>query len=169
MSNINENFLKLENNYLFVTIADKVKEYEKKNPGKKIIKLGIGDITRPIPKTIVEAMIKAVNEMGDNELFRGYGPELGYNFPKEKIKEEYERRNIKFELDEIFISDGIAADIGDFSELFSENNKVAITDPIYPEYLDVNVISGRTGKINEDGKYEGVYYMPIIEENNFEP
>ena len=114
-------------------------------------------------------MIKAVNEMGDNELFRGYGPELGYNFLKEKIKEEYERRNIKFELDEIFISDGIAADIGNFSELFSENNKVAITDPIYPEYLDVNVISGRTGKINEDGKYEGVYYMPIIEENNFEP
>ena len=169
MSNINENFLKLENNYLFVTIADKVKEYEKKNPGKKIIKLGIGDITRPIPKTIVEAMIKAVNEMGDNELFRGYGPELGYNFLKEKIKEEYERRNIKFELDEIFISDGIAADIGNFSELFSENNKVAITDPIYPEYLDVNVISGRTGKINEDGKSEGVYYMPIIEENNFEP
>lgn len=169
LSFINEGFLNLENNYLFVTIAEKVKQYEKAHPEKQVIKLGIGDVTRPLPKVIVDAMKKAVEEMNHAETFRGYGPELGYCFLKEKIKEDYEKRGISLALEEIFISDGIAADIGNFSDLFTRENKVVLTDPIYPEYLDVSVMANRTGKKQENGRYEGIYYMPLTKENNFVP
>ena len=166
---INENFLKLQDSYLFVTIAEKVKEYQKKNPDKDIIKLGIGDITRPIPEKVAEAMKKAVDEMTNINTFRGYGPEIGYNFLKEKIIEnDYKSKGINFENSEIFISDGIGTDIANIVDIFDVQNTVAITDPVYPAYLDTNVMSGRSGNF-ENGKYRGVTYLEVNEENNFIP
>ena len=169
MITINENFLKLQDNYLFAKITEKVKEYQQKYPEKKIIKLGIGDITRPIPKKVAEAMKKAVDEMLDAKTFMGYGPETGYNFLKEKIIEkEYKTRNINLENDEIFISDGIGTDIGNIVDIFSKDNKILITDPVYPAYLDTNVMAGRTGDFNKD-KYEGIIYAEVNKDNNFIP
>lgn len=169
MLKINENFLKLQDSYLFVTITNKVKEYQEKNPEKEIIKLGIGDITRPIPKTIADAMKKAVDEMLDSRTFRGYGPEVGYDFLKEKIIEnDYQKRGISFENYEVFISDGIGTDIGNVVDIFDEDNTVAITDPVYPAYLDTNVMSGRSGNF-ENGKYTKIKYLTVTAENNFIP
>ena len=169
MLKINENFLKLQDSYLFVTITNKVKEYQEKNPEKEIIKLGIGDITRPIPKAIADAMKKAVDEMLDSKTFRGYGPEVGYDFLKEKIIEkDYKKRGINFENYEVFISDGIGTDIGNIVDIFDEENTVAITDPVYPAYLDTNVMSGRSG-IFENGKYTKIKYLVVNAENNFIP
>ena len=169
MITINENFLKLQDNYLFVTIAEKVKKYQEKNPNKDIIKLGIGDITRPIPKNIAEAMKKAVDEMTNINTFRGYGPEIGYDFLKEKIIEnDYKKRGINFENFEVFISDGIGSDIGNIVDIFGIDNTVAITDPVYPAYLDTNVMSGRSGNFS-NGKYGGIIYLPVNAENNFVP
>ena len=169
MITINENFLKLQDSYLFVTIAEKVKAYQEKNPDKEIIKLGIGDVTRPIPKAVAEAMKKAVDEMTDSKTFRGYGPEVGYDFLKEKIIEnDYNKRGIRFEKNEVFISDGIASDIGNIVDIFAKYNTVAITDPVYPAYIDTNVMFGRSGIFNE-GKYEGITYIKINKENDFIP
>ncbi len=169
MITINENFLKLQDSYLFVTIAEKVKKYQEKNPNKDIIKLGIGDITRPIPKNIAEAMKKAVDEMTNINTFRGYGPEIGYDFLKEKIIEnDYKKRGINFENFEVFISDGIGSDIGNIVDIFGIDNTVAITDPVYPAYLDTNVMSGRSGNFS-NGKYGGIIYLPVNAENNFVP
>ena len=169
MIKINENFLKLQDSYLFVTIATRVSEYQKKNPEKNIIKLGIGDVTRPIPVKVAEAMKKAVDEMESPITFRGYGPEVGYDFLKEKIIEnDYKNKKINFENSEIFISDGIGSDIANIVDIFSQDNTVAITDPVYPAYLDTNVMSGRTG-IFLDGKYENIKYLKVNKENNFIP
>ena len=169
MLKINENFLKLQDSYLFVTITNKAKEYQEKNPEKEIIKLGIGDITRPIPKAIADAMKKAVDEMLDSKTFRGYGPEVGYDFLKEKIIEnDYKKRGINFENYEVFISDGIGTDIGNVVDIFDEDNIVAITDPVYPAYLDTNVMSGRSGNF-ENGKYTKIKYLVVNAENNFIP
>lgn len=169
MITINENFLKLQDSYLFVTIAEKVKEYQKKNPDKDIIKLGIGDITRPIPGKVAEAMKKAVDEMTNINTFRGYGPEVGYDFLKEKIIEnDYKSKGINFENSEVFISDGIGTDIANIVDIFDVQNTVAITDPVYPAYLDTNVMSGRSANF-ENGKYRGVTYLEVNEENNFIP
>lgn len=169
MITINENFLKLQDSYLFVTIADKVKKYQEQNPKKEIIKLGIGDVTRPIPKAVADAMKEAVDEMLDTKTFRGYGPEVGYDFLKEKIIEnDYKKRGINFENYEVFISDGIGTDIGNVVDVFAKYNTVAITDPVYPAYLDTNVMSGRSGYF-EDGKYEGIMYVKVNAENNFIP
>ena len=169
MITINENFLKLQDSYLFVTIADKVKKYQEQNPKKEIIKLGIGDVTRPIPKAVADAMKEAVDEMLDTKTFRGYGPEVGYDFLKEKIIEkDYKKRGINFENYEVFISDGIGTDIGNVVDIFAKYNTVAITDPVYPAYLDTNVMSGRSGYF-EDGKYEGIMYVKVNAENNFIP
>ena len=169
MITINENFLKLQDSYLFVTIAEKVKKYQEKNPNKDIIKLGIGDITRPIPKNIAEAMKKAVDEMTNINTFRGYAPEIGYDFLKEKIIEnDYKKRGINFENFEVFISDGIGSDIGNIVDIFGIDNTVAITDPVYPAYLDTNVMSGRSGNFS-NGKYGGIIYLPVNAENNFVP
>ena len=166
---VNENFLELQESYLFSTVAKKVKEYSEKNPDKRIIKLGIGDVTRPIVPAVIEAMHKAVDEMGTAEAFKGYGPEQGYDFLRNAIIEN-EYKNLGIEADEIFVSDGAKCDCGNIVDIFSTDNKVAITDPVYPVYLDTNVMSGRSGKYNKQlEKYENIVYLPVTAENNFIP
>lgn len=171
MIKINENFLELQDSYLFATIAKKVAEFSKENPECKIIKLGIGDVTRPIPSAVLEAMHKAVDEMGESSTFRGYGPEQGYDFLREKIQQnDYKSGGVDIDLDEIFVSDGAKCDCGNIVDILGKDNKIAITDPVYPVYLDTNVMSGRSGKYNkETGKYENILYIPAIAENNFVP
>ena len=171
MININENFLKLQDSYLFSTIAKKVSEFQKNNPDAKIIKLGIGDVTLPLAPSVVFAMEKAVLEMSNKETFRGYGPEQGYEFLREKIAEyDYRKRGVDIDIDEIFVSDGAKCDCGNIVDIFSKNNKVAITDPVYPVYLDTNIMSGRTGEYDkETGKYKNLIYIPVTAENNFIP
>lgn len=169
MTYINENFLKLQDSYLFSTIAKKVNEYSSRNPDKKIIKLGIGDVTKPIVPAVIEAMHKAVDEMATQQGFKGYGPEQGYEFLRRAIAEN-DYKDLGIEIDEIFVSDGAKCDCGNIVDIFDENNKVAITDPVYPVYLDTNVMSGRTGKYNnESGIYDNIVYIPVTEENNFVP
>ena len=164
MIKVNENYFNLEESYLFSTIAKKVNEYQIKNPNKKIIKLGIGDVTLPLIPEVVKAMKKAIEEMGQKETFRGYGPEQGYDFLREKIaKYDYQDKGIDIDLDEIFVSDGAKCDTGNITEIFSKNNKVAITDPVYPVYLDTNIMCGR---INKE---KPVVYLPCTKENNFMP
>ena len=171
MSYINENFLNLQESYLFSTIAKKVAKYVENNPNRNIIKLGIGDVTRPIVPACVEAMYNAIDEMGTVNGFKGYGPEQGYEFLREAIVEnDYRRRGIDIKKDEIFISDGAKCDCGNIVDIFSKDNKVAITDPVYPVYLDTNVMSGRSGKFDaKASKYENIIYLPITEENDFKP
>ena len=171
MVKINENFLKMEDSYLFSTVANKVSKYQQDNPDKNIIKLGIGDVTKPIANKIIEQMKKAVDELGKSNTFRGYGPEQGYEFLRKAIvKYDYERRGIQILPDEVFISDGSKCDCGNIVDLFDINNKIATTDPVYPVYLDTNIISGRTGKYNtETGRYDGVIYIPCTYENDFIP
>lgn len=159
MSLINENFLELQDSYLFSTIAKKVAKYTQENPDKKIIKLGIGDVTKPIVPACLEAMHKAVEEIGTEKGFKGYGPEQGYEFLRKAIVEnDYKPRGVKIEEDEIFVSDGAKCDCGNIVDIFAQNNKVAITDPVYPVYLDTNIMSGRS-----------ITYLPVTAENNFIP
>lgn len=159
MSLINENFLELQDSYLFSTIAKKVKEYTENNPDKKIIKLGIGDVTRPIVPACLEAMHKAVDEIGTKEGFKGYGPEQGYEFLRKAIVEnDYKSRGVDIDVDEVFVSDGSKCDCGNIVDIFGVENKVAITDPVYPVYIDTNIMSGRK-----------ITYLPVTEENNFVP
>lgn len=171
MAKINENFLKLQDSYLFSTISKKVEEYQKNHPDKKIIKLGIGDVTLPIPEIVVRAIKTATEEMGKKDTFKGYGPEQGYKFLREKIVEnDYHKRGIDLEIDEIFVSDGAKCDTGNIVDLFAKENIVAITDPVYPVYLDTNVLAGRSGEYNkETGKYENIVYLKACEENQFIP
>ena len=171
MIKINENFLELQESYLFATIAKKVAEFTKENPDKKVIKLGIGDVTRPIPQAVLKAMHEATDEFQKTETFRGYGPEQGYEFLREKIRDnDYKTRGIQIDTDEIFVSDGAKCDCGNIVDIFAQNNKVAITDPVYPVYLDTNVMTGRSGKYNkEKGKYENIIYIPATSKNNFVP
>ena len=169
MFKINENFLNLQDSYLFSTIAKKVAEFQKNNPDSKIIKLGIGDVTKPIIPAVIEAMHKAVDEMGTKEGFRGYGPEQGYDFLRNAIAEN-DYKNLGIAPDEIFVSDGAKCDCGNIVDIFDLNSKIAITDPVYPVYLDTNVMGGRSGKFNEEtGMYENIVYMPVSNENNFVP
>lgn len=159
MSLINENFLELQDSYLFSTIAKKVAKYTQENPDKKIIKLGIGDVTKPIVPACLEAMHKAVEEIGTEKGFKGYGPEQGYEFLRKAIVEnDYKPRGVEIEEDEIFVSDGAKCDCGNIVDIFAQNNKVAITDPVYPVYLDTNIMSGRS-----------IIYLPVTAENNFIP
>lgn len=171
MLKINENYLKLQDSYLFSTIAKKVDKYKKENPEKEVIKMGIGDVTRPIVPEVIEAMHKAVDEMKESNTFRGYGPEQGYDFLREKIaKYDYESINIKIESDEIFVSDGSKCDVANILDILGNENKVAITNPVYPVYLDTNVMIGSAGNYNkEKGIYENIAYLPIKAENNFIP
>lgn len=171
MIKINENFLDLQDSYLFSTIAKKVAKFQEENPEKKVIKLGIGDVTLPLVNACVEAMKKAADDLSKKESFKGYGPEQGYDFLREKIVEvDFKSRGIDIEKDEIFVSDGAKCDTSNIVDIFAKNNKVAITDPVYPVYLDTNTMSGRSGKFNsETGKYENIIYMPCTSENNFEP
>ena len=159
MSFINENFLKLQDNYLFSSISKKVKEFQRINPTKKIIKMGIGDVTLPIPRNIIEAMHKAVDEMGDINTFKGYPPEYGYRFLKEKIIEnDYKSKGIILDDTEIFISDGAKSDTGNILDIFKSNSTVGITNPVYPVYADTNTIMGNK-----------IVYIPMNKENNFIP
>lgn len=171
MFKINENYLELQDSYLFSTIAKKIDEYKKENPDKEIIKMGIGDVTRPIVPSIIEAMHKAVNEMQNADTFRGYGPEQGYEFLREKIAEfDYKSRNVEINSDEIFVSDGSKCDVANILDILGNENKVAITDPVYPVYLDTNVMIGTASKYDkEKGMYENIEYIPIKAENNFIP
>ena len=171
MYKINDNYLKLQGNYLFSTIAKKVNAYKESNPEANIIRLGIGDVTRPLVPSIIEALHKAVDEMGTEEGFRGYGPEQGYEFLRDAIaKQDYQARGCNIEADEIFISDGSKCDVGNIQEIFALDNKVAICDPVYPVYVDSNVMAGRTGAFNPAlGGFDRLIYMPCLKENGFIP
>ena len=171
MSLINENFLELQDSYLFSTIAKKVAKFTEENPNKKVIRLGIGDVTKPIVPACLEAMHKAVDEVGTQSGFRGYGPEQGYEFLRKAIVEnDYKSRGIEITEDEVFVSDGAKCDCGNIVDIFAKENKVAITDPVYPVYLDTNVMSGRSGKYNKEKEtYENIVYLPVMAENDFKP
>ncbi|MBQ7498493.1 MAG: LL-diaminopimelate aminotransferase [Selenomonas sp.] len=170
MATINDNYLKLPGSYLFAEIGRRVAAYKEANAQADIIRLGIGDVTQPLPPACIEAMHKAVDELAKAETFRGYGPEQGYSFLTEAIlKNNYEPYDLHFGTDEIFVSDGSKSDCGNIQEIFGLTDKVAITDPVYPVYLDTNVMAGRTGTLQEDGHFEGVTYLPCTAENNFAP
>ena len=166
---INENYLKLEASYLFSDIAKSVSAFQDAHPEIEIIKLGIGDVTQPLPKACIEAFHQAVDEMASTSTFRGYGPEQGYAFLREKIaKEDFQSRGADISADEIFVSDGAKCDTGNIQEIFSTDIAVAIPDPVYPVYLDTNVMAGRTGKFH-DGRYDGIIYLDGTWENGFIP
>ncbi len=169
MTLVNENFLKLQKSYLFVEIARRVEDFQRKNPDMEIIRMGIGDVTLPLPEVCIEAMEKAVREMGDPSTFRGYGPEQGYEFLREKIAAfDFQDRGMNISKDEIFVSDGAKCDTANFQELFPQDIKVAIPDPVYPVYLDTNVMAGRAGELI-DGRYSKIKYLECTYENRFIP
>jgi len=169
MLTINENYLKLQASYLFSDIAKRVASFQEKNPQRDVIKLGIGDVTRGLPQACVTAFHKAVDEMAEDATFRGYGPEQGYDFLRESIAtNDFQARDAGICADEIFVSDGAKCDTGNIQELFTTDIKVAIPDPVYPVYLDTNVMAGRTGAF-ADGRYQGVVYLDSTRENNFVP
>ena len=160
MNKVNENFLKIQNNYLFSDIAKRVKAFTEANPDKKLIRLGIGDVTKPLAPTVIKALHDSVEEMAAGETFKGYGPELGYEFLISKIIEnEFNPRGIELSVDEIFVSDGSKSDTGNIGDILGVDNVVAITDPVYPVYLDTNIMAGR----------EDIIYLPCNKENNFVP
>jgi LL-diaminopimelate aminotransferase len=168
MAHINENFLKLKAGYLFPEIARRVKAFSEANPEAPIIKLGIGDVTEPLPEACRNAMIKAVEDMGSRETFKGYGPEQGYAWLREKIAtQDFQSRGCDINADEIFISDGSKCDCGNILDIFGKGNTIAVTDPVYPVYVDTNVMAGNTGQADDTGKYEGLVYMPISADNDF--
>ena len=170
MANINENYLKLPGSYLFAEIAHRVAAYKEAHADADIIRLGIGDVTLPLPRVSIDAMHRAVDEMAEPATFRGYGPEQGYDFLIETIREtNYRRRGISIDADEIFVSDGSKSDCGNIQEIFGTDCRVAVTDPVYPVYLDTNVMAGRTGALGADGRFAGVTYLPCTAENNFTP
>ena len=171
MFSINENYLKLPGSYLFSTIAKKVAAYQNENPDAKVIRLGIGDGTLPLAPAVISALHSAVDEMAAAETFKGYAPDLGYEFLRSTIAEnDYRARGVQIGIDEIFISDGAKSDSGNIGDIFSQNNKIAVCDPVYPVYVDTNVMAGRTGLYNaERGMFDGIIYMPCTAENNFIP
>ena len=171
MVKVNENYLKLQGSYLFSTIAKKVNAYAAANPDKKIIRLGIGDVTLPLAPAVTDALQKAVKEMGEQETFRGYAPDLGYEFLRNAISEnDYRARGCEINPDEIFVSDGAKSDSGNIQEIFALDNRIAVCDPVYPVYVDTNVMAGRAGEFDEkSGRWSEVIYMPCTAENGFVP
>jgi LL-diaminopimelate aminotransferase len=170
MALVNEHFLKLPNNYLFADIAKKVNAFKVMHPKADVISLGIGDVTQPLCPAVVEAMHKAADEMATAEGFRGYGPEQGYDFLREAIlKNDFLPRGIHLDIDEIFVNDGAKSDTGNIQELIRWDNSIAVTDPIYPVYIDSNAMIGRAGLKGDDGRWSNVIYMPCTAENNFVP
>lgn len=167
----NRNFQRLPGNYLFSTIAGKVKDYKSAHPDKDVISLGIGDVTRPLTPAVIEALHKAVDEMGNAETFRGYAPDGGYDFLRQAIVDkDYAPRGVKFDIDEIFVSDGAKSDSANIQELFAAKTKIAVTDPVYPVYIDSNAIAGRTGVFDAiEEEWTDVIYMPCTEKNLFAP
>lgn len=171
MFQVNDNYQKLPGSYLFSTIAKKVNAFAEANPDKQIIRLGIGDVTQPLAPAIIEAMHKAVDEMAHAETFRGYAPDLGYDFLRNAIAQnDYEARGCDIRADEIFVSDGAKSDSANIQEIFSVNNKIAVCDPVYPVYVDSNAMAGRTGDYDASSeRWTGVIYMPCTRMNNFAP
>lgn len=171
MFKINENYLKLPGSYLFSTIGKKVQEFTTANPEKKIIRLGIGDVTLPLAPAVIDALHKAVDEMAVKDTFHGYSPDLGYEFLRSKIaQQDYKDRGADIASDEIFISDGAKSDSGNIGDIFGDGNKIAVCDPVYPVYVDANAMAGRTGDYNADTqKWSNVIYMPCTSETNFAP
>jgi LL-diaminopimelate aminotransferase len=168
MVKINDHYLKLKAGYLFPEIARRVNTFAEAHPDAKIIRLGIGDVTEPLPQACREAMIQAVQEMGDRDKFKGYGPEQGYGWLREKIaQQDFQARGCDLDASEIFISDGSKCDTGNILDIFGKDNIIAVTDPVYPVYVDTNVMAGHTGEANERGEYEGLVYLPVTAENNF--
>jgi len=170
MAFVNDNFLNIPETYLFSEIARKVNTYKEENPSANIIRLGIGDVTRPLAPAVIKALHAAVDEMGDASTFRGYGPEQGYAFLRETIvAKDYTARGIDITPDEVFVSDGAKSDTGNFGDILGPNNVIAVTDPVYPVYVDTNAMAGRAGKPTADGKWEKIVYLPCTKENNFIP
>ena len=171
MFTINENYLKLPGSYLFSNIAKKINAYQSENPEAEILRLGIGDVTQPLAPAIIEALHKAVDEMANAETFHGYAPDLGYEFLRNAIaKNDYKDRGCDIAADEIFVSDGAKCDSGNIQEIFGLNNKIAVCDPVYPVYVDTNVMAGRSGEYNPNTQnFDGMIYMPCLEENDFVP
>jgi LL-diaminopimelate aminotransferase len=170
MAKINENYLKLKASYLFSDIAKRIRAFTEAHPDARIIRLGIGDVTQPLPPAVIKAMHEAVDEMAKAETFRGYGPDYGYDFLISLVaKHDYGARGVSVSADEIVVSDGSKSDSGNIQEIFAADARVALTDPVYPVYMDSNVMAGRTGAADERGRYAGVTYLPCTAENNFEP
>src|SRR5438094_496555 len=172
MAYLNENYLKLQAGYLFPEIARRVREFCEKNPdaAKRLIRCGIGDVTEPLPQAAIDAMKRAADEMGKRETFRGYGPEQGYEFLRSTIaQKDFRDRKIDIADDEIFVSDGSKCDCGFILDILGDQNKVAVPDPVYPVYVDTNVMAGHTGAARKDGSYEGIVYLPCTADNNFVP
>lgn len=168
MATLNDNYLKLKAGYLFPEIARRVNAFAEANPDAKIIRLGIGDVTEPLPAACRDAMVQAVEDMGNRDTFKGYGPEQGYAWLREKIAaNDFQARGCEISADEIFISDGSKCDTGNILDIFGDDNIIAVTDPVYPVYVDTNVMAGHTGDANEKGEYGGLVYIPITAENNF--
>lgn len=170
MANINDNYRKLKTGYLFPEIARRVNEYVQANPDARIIRLGIGDVVRAIPRPIIDAMEAAAEELAHEGTFRGYPPEQGYDFLREGIVHgDFAPRGVSLDPGEIFVSDGAKCDSGNIQEIFGRDNVVALTDPVYPVYCDSNVMAGRTGPADESGRYQGLLYLPCVADNGFEP
>jgi LL-diaminopimelate aminotransferase len=170
MAKINENYLKLKAGYLFPEIGRRVREFAQANPGKEIIRMGIGDVTQPLTPAIIKAFHEGVDEMASLSSFKGYGPEQGYDFLRQAIAEnDYHARGVQISADEIFVSDGSKCDTGNIQEIFGTGNKIAICDPVYPVYADTTVMSGKTGVCQSNGYFDGIIYMPCNEENGFLP
>ncbi len=170
MALVNEHFLKLPGSYLFSDIAKKVNIFKVTHPGKDLIRLGIGDVTQPLAPAVIKAMHAAVDEMTSKDTFRGYGPEQGYDFLiDEVIKHDFAPRGIQLERSEVFISDGAKSDTGNIGDILRHDNTIGVTDPIYPVYIDSNVMGGRSGELQENGKWSNVVYIPCVSENDFIP
>ncbi len=170
MAGINDNYNKLKAGYLFPEIGRRVKGFTDANPDAAVIRLGIGDVTEPLPSAIVEALHAAVDEMASRETFRGYGPEQGYEFLREAIAQnDFRSRGAEVSADEIFISDGSKCDTGNILDIFGRGNSIAVTDPVYPVYVDTNVMAGNTGAADDAGRYGGLVYIPVTAENDFTP
>ncbi len=169
MVQVNANYLKLKAGYLFPEISRRIKDFNSKNPNADLIRLGIGDVTEPLPLACREAMKAAIEEMGTEPGFRGYGPEQGYQWLRESIsKNDYLSRGCEISAEEIFVSDGSKCDSSNILDILGKDNKIAVTDPVYPVYVDSNVMTGRTGEVNSSGEYKGLSYIPINSENGFE-
>ncbi|UWG96082.1 LL-diaminopimelate aminotransferase [Dehalobacter sp. DCM] len=171
MAFVNENYLKLPGSYLFSEIARRERQFRSENPDCDIIKMGIGDVTKPLSSAVVEAMHQAVDEMSGQKTFRGYGPEQGYEFLIEKIiAHDFTPRGVKLSVDEVFVSDGAKTDTANFQELFGVDTVFAVTDPVYPVYVDSNVMAGRTGLYNQEkGQYDRIVYLPCNVQNGLKP
>jgi LL-diaminopimelate aminotransferase len=170
MALVNENYLKLQGRYLFSEVAKKVSDFRSAHPEAKLIPMGIGDVTKPLVPAVIDAMHKAVDEMASASTFRGYGPEQGYRFLTEKIiANDFEPRGVRLDLDEVFVSDGCKSDMGNIGGILATDNKIAVTDPVYPVYVDTNVMDGRSGELSGSGNWNNIVYLPCTAENKFIP